>query len=283
MVQALAAEAAREQAEGTGPWINTTSSSTPIYVVGAKQPAVRVALLLPRGRVRAALQAAFRRVPIPADAQPAAGPDRQLTVYQPATGRLWEFFHAERTAEGWRAGWGGAIQHVSHSPGYYSASAWPGATSRWGASATSLPLVGGLMLPAELQRGVIDHALAVALPYPRMGLYAWPAQRSDGTGTEPTDIPEGARLRLDPTLNIPALHLPRLTEVMALAAQRYGIIVRDQTHKGIAFYAEDPVATGHNPYRGPRGIFEGQSPAELLAAFPWSDLEVVAMSLHYDQ
>ena len=53
------------------------------------------------------------------------------------------------------------------------------------------------MLLDELKAGRIDHALAINLPAPRAGVFAWPAQRTDGTGP-PTALPEGARLRLDP-------------------------------------------------------------------------------------
>ena len=51
--------------------------------------------------------------------------------------------------------------------------------------------------------------------------------------------------RLDPKLDVAALHLPRVVEMMAEAAQRYGIIVRDKTLHAIGFYAEDPSPLGH--------------------------------------
>ena len=75
---------------------------------------------------------------------------------------------------------------------------------------------------------------------------AWPAQRSDGTGSA-AELPEGAHLRLDPHLDIPAMHLPKIVEMIALAAQRYGIIVRDQSHADIGFFAEDPTQYGAKP------------------------------------
>ena len=62
------------------------------------------------------------------------------------------------------------------------------------------------MLVRELKRGRIDHALAINLPAPRAGTFAWPAQRTDGTG-DATTLPEGARLRLDPTLDLDQLNL----------------------------------------------------------------------------
>ena len=86
----------------------------------------------------------------------------------------------------------------------------------------------------------------------RAGVFAWPAQRTDGTNVDPSSIPEGAQLRLDPKLDIPALHLPPITQMMALAAQRYGIVVTNRTNSVIGFYAEDPNENGTADYSGGR-------------------------------
>jgi hypothetical protein len=281
LVAALAAEAAREMRAGTGPWISTTSYSTPFYVVGPRQPTVRVALDDPTAHWRVGLQAALHAVPIPPGARPARGTDAQLTVYQPSTDRLWEFWKLRREADGWHAAWGGAIEHVSTSPGYYTATSWPGSAPHWGATASSLPLIAGTMTIAELSEGVIPHALAMEVPFARASVHTWPAQRTDGRNPDPLSLPEGARLRLDPSLDVRALKLPRLTEQMALAAQRYGIVARDQSTHAIGFYAEDPTPTGTNPYRpGVRGgFFGGRYPSDLLARFPWRSLRVLRMEL----
>ena len=126
LVQALGAEVATEQSHGIGPYITTGKASTPIYVVPAGQQTVRVSLDNPTLWWRRALQQAFRAVPIPPSAKPATGSDAHMTVWQPSTNRLWEFFHMRKEADGWHAGWGGAIQNVSQNPGYYTPSAWPG-------------------------------------------------------------------------------------------------------------------------------------------------------------
>jgi hypothetical protein len=275
LVQALDAEVQRETQARIGPWIATTNSSTPLYRVGPNQAHVRVHLDAEGTPGEASLQQAFAAVPIPRDAKPAPGQDRHMTVWQPSTDRLWEFWETRRAADGWHARWGGAISHVSRSPGYYTASAWPGSKRNWGATATSLPVIGGTMTIDELERGSIQHALAVALPAPRGGTFAWPAQRTDGTG-DATALPEGARLRLDPQVDVPSLGLPRVAEMIALAAQRYGIVVRDQTHKGISLFAEDPRGQEPSPYDR---LFANQTPLELLAKFPWDRLQVLRMHL----
>jgi hypothetical protein len=277
LVDAFDTQIALEQQAGGGPGICTTVYSVPIYTVPASQPTVRVAL--EEVSKSPALQAAWEAVPLPADARPAAGTDGHLVVWQPSTDRLWEFWRLVDGAEGWRAEWGGAMQNVSSDPGVYGPEAWPGATRSWGASATSLSIAGGLITLEDLEKGQINHALAMSIPEVRAGVYASPAERTDGKSPGPLWLPEGTHLRLDPRLDLAALHLPRLTLMIAEAAQRYGIFVRDRAAK-VVFYAQDPTPTGTNPYTGPHGYFEDQTPSELLAAFPWSHLQVLRLSLH---
>ena len=279
---ALRERVADEIKRGWGPWIATWSYSTPIYRVPAGQPGVRVALDDPSISWRRSLQSALERVPIPKGARPALGTDGHLTIWQPSTDRLWEFWHARKDERGgWHASWGGAIEHVSRSPGYYRTDSWSGAQPNWGASATSLPVAAGTMTVAELRRGRIDHALAIALPYPRKDVFAWPAQRTDGTSTDPRSIPEGAHLRIDPRLDLSRLRMPRMTRMMAEAAQRYGMIVRDRTGHALQFYAEDGYQYGGDSiYKGPGGFFEGRWPADFLSYFPWKYVRVLKMDLH---
>jgi hypothetical protein len=277
ITEAFEATIARGYQTGSGPWINTTDYSVPIYTVPADQPTVRVRLTSPFSAP--ALQSAWEEVPIPDQARPSDGTDRTLVVWQPSSDRIWEFWRLTEATEGWKALWGGAMQGVSSSQGVYGPEAWPGAKSWWGSSASSLSIAGGLITLEDLQQGRIDHALALAFPNVRAGVYASPAQRSDGTSSDPLSLPEGAHLRLDPGLDLAALHLPHSTLIIAEAAQRYGIFVRDRarvTH----FFAQDPTPTGTNPYAGAGGYFEGRSPAQLLARFPWDQLQLLAMDLH---
>ena len=119
----------------------------------------------------------------------------------------------------------------------------------------------------------------MAIPQVRSGVYASPAQRTDGSSIDPLSLPEGAHLRLDPSLDLAALHLPPLTLELAEAAQRYGIIVRDHAEI-VVFYGQDPTPTGTNPYTGPSGYFDGAQPGQLIADFPWKHLQLLKMELH---
>jgi hypothetical protein len=247
----------------------------PIYTVPADEPTIRVKL----DASATTLQEAWDAVPLPADAKPAAGTDHHLVVWQPSTNRMWEFWDLVHTAEGWQAGWGGAMQNVSSSSGTYGPESWPGARSFWGASASTLPIAGGLITLEDLQMGRINHVLALGVPNIRAGVYTSPAQKTTGRSANPLSLPEGARLRLDPSLDLAALHLPRFTLILAKAAQRYGLVLRDTTGE-VNFYGQDPTPTGMNPYTGPHGYYEGKTSQELLAAFPWTHLQLLKMKLH---
>jgi hypothetical protein len=275
IVARLNAEVGTEQLTERGPSINTSKWSTPVYEVPEDQPTVRVEKA---NGPAAALQAAWSAVPLPPDAKPAAGTDRHLVVWQPSSDRLWEFWRLEKGAEGWRAPWGGAMKDVSSNPGVYGPEAWPGATRGWGGTASSFSLAGGLITLEDLEAGHIDHALALGVPDVRAGFFALPASRCDGTSLDPLALPEGAHLRLDPDLDLSSMRMPRVTRMIAEAAQRYGIVVRSRAGN-VDFYGQDPSSTGSDPYAGPNGYFEGRPRHRLLGSFPWSHLQLLQMTI----
>jgi hypothetical protein len=249
----------RQQLASSNAWINTWEFSTPIYRVGRHQRRIRVALDRPYG----SLAKGFKSVPLPANAKPANGSDRHLVVWQPSTDTMWEFFKLRRRKGSWHAAWGGRMRHVSRSKGVFA--------DPMGATATGLPLMGGLIRASELRRGRIDHALAISIPHTRARAFVPPAMRTDGDRYDPAAIPEGTRFRLDPSLDLSKMQLPRVTRIIARAAQRYGVIVRDKGG-AVTFYAEAPKHGHPNPYRR---LFGGRSPTDLLSPFPWSRLQVV--------
>ena len=257
--RALARQVRREARVGRGPWINTTRWSVPVYTVGAEVPTVRVHL----DNDKPQLQRDFEAVPIPQRAMSSNDADQAMAIYQPATDTYWDFYRMHRRADGWHATYGGKMTDASSNPGHFP---YP-----YGASATGLPLLAGLMTIRELRTRKIDHALALAVPTTAAGVITWPAQRSDGRTFGPAAIPEGTHFRIDPAVDVTKLGLSPVALAMAQAAQRYGIIVRDGA-SNVTFYAEDPTPTGGNPYPA---LFGGYA-NEALRGFPWGRLQVVA-------
>ncbi|MBV9214411.1 MAG: DUF4124 domain-containing protein [Actinobacteria bacterium] len=256
-------------AKGRPPSINTTAYTPPVYTVGSEQPHVRVQLDRPSSDSHG-LDTAFRSVPLPSWARPANGNDAELVLWQPATDTLWEFWQLRRAQDGWHASWGGRLTHASSGTGLY-----PNPRLSWGVAASGLPLAGGLILPGELAQGRIDHVLSLALPASRANVFALPAQRTDGRSGCPHAPVEGARFRLDPNLNLASLHLPAAVLAIAKAAQRYGIVVRDQAG-AVVFYAQNASTVVPDPYPA---LFGGEDPAQLLRSFPWTHLQLLRMTL----
>ncbi|MFT3863165.1 MAG: hypothetical protein QM729_02750 [Solirubrobacterales bacterium] len=265
----------KEKTEGTGsPWLNTTSYSTGVFIADFETPTVEVELVENYGPT---LQEAWKAVPIPAGATPAAGTDKHMVVYQPSTDRMWEFWLCEHSGEKWTAHWGGAMEGLSSDKGYFDSEAWPGAGTNWGATATSLPLMGGLMMIEEALSGTIPHALALAIPEPK-DTYVFPAQRGDGYGTGAYDIPEGSCFRLRADYNIDGSGASDYVKMIMRAAQAYGMIVRDASGV-VVLYGEAPQdEAGEAAWET---VLEGSWPETQvienleLAGFPWEELEVV--------
>jgi hypothetical protein len=236
-----------------------------VYVVPFEQPTQHVTL----DSWGPDLQQRFDAVPIPADAVAAPGTDEHMVVWQPSTDHMWEFWVMHKAADGWHAKWGGEMNHASSNPGYFTH---VGQSKNWGATGTGLPLLGGLVTLADLKRGYIDHALAISLVETARAYWSWPAQRTDGgyftSGI--TAVPEGTRFRLDPSLDIASLHLPKIDEMLAQAAQKYGIIVRDKAGS-VVFYGQDPISIP-NPWPA---AFDNKYPNQVLRQFPWSYLEAL--------
>ena len=273
-----------EQASKTGPWINASNDGVTILTVPANQPTLTVTL---DRYADANLSSAWRAVPLPPGARPSSG-DNDLAVWQPSTNTMWEFFQLHQTANGWEAEWGGAMHSVSSNPGVYGPGAWPASPmaadgwtqdeSRWGVTAASFPIVAGAMTYNDLKAGQIDHALAMVYPNVRRRTFVSPALRDDGWSTDPDSLPEGTRLRLDPRLNLAKLKMAPLTRMIAIAAQRYGIIIRDQAGV-MSFIQQDPTSDPSFLALGPK-LTGGLYASQLLASFPWSHLQVMKMDIH---
>ena len=142
--------------------------------------------------------------------RPSKGTDKEAVLYQPSTGRYWEFWGMEKTdrkvinsagrsVDDWRAAWGGRIDSLDDNPGYFPTTP---EGYKFGATAAGLALLGGLITNAEQRRGVVNQALHIGLPETRRDHWAWPAQRTDGGKINPNAIPQGVTFRLPHDLDL---------------------------------------------------------------------------------
>jgi hypothetical protein len=258
---------------------NAHAYNSPFYAVKPDTPRVRIKFhdCQHKGYVPDQLYVSgkgehFNKVPMPEHARVAAGSDREITVWDSRTDQLWEFWQAKKTPRGWQACWGGRIDRVSRSHGYFK--------SPMGATATGLPLAGGYVGIREARAGVIDHALALVITAAAdRTVFSYPAQRSDGTDplTRIDAIPEGLRFRLPATLDLSNLGLSPVAMTIAVAAQKYGFIVVD-TGGAVAVVGESGAAaerrTGVDPWKR---LLRGEEDYEVMQGFPWHSLEALPM------
>ena len=181
----------------------------------------------------------MRGVPIPDNARPDPAEDAHLTVIDPATRCEYDLITARKTASGWIAKWANATSTTGN--GIYPY----GMSTR----ATGFAPLAGMVWPEELRRGRIDHALVFAYPHTRSGGPVSPATSSDGRTTLAAALPEGARVQLDPALDLNSLKLTAHERTIAKALQRYGMFLGD-TGGSLALYAVNPQSFATNPYAG---------------------------------
>ena len=250
--------------------INTRSYASPVYVVGANAPVTQVAEwdCQKKKFKDKNLAQQWSAVPIPLHAAPADGTDKEMTIYQPSTGTIWEFWQARKIYGQWQACWGGRLTNANKSDGTFP--------KHYGTTATSLPFIGGQITAEELRRGEIRHVIGISLvEAEHFNVKSWPAHRSDGYNPTkvPNRIPEGLRFRLNPDVNVDTLNMHPVGKIIAKAAQKYGFVVWDKAG-AISIRAQNPksyTALGQaDPYPA---LFKGTSSSAILDGFPWDQLQ----------
>lgn len=224
MVAELVTEASR-----TGVLVSFGRFTSPIYEADAATPRHDVVL-----RHRPYLGYALADVPIPDGARPADDPGGGLIVLDRARGCELDLGGVRCEPHGgWSAHFGNALP--LDGPGIYPTAESP--------SASGFASAAGKILPEQLARGEIRHALSFAMAATAAGDPVPPARGSDGRSRLPGAIPEGARLQLDPALDLGALELEPWQETVARALQRYGMFVVD-TGGAVAVSAEHVATAG---------------------------------------
>lgn len=250
--------------------VSVYSYTSPVYVVPTNAATTPVTAwdCQNKGERNAELNRQWAHVPIPANARESAGTDGEMTVYQPATNSMWEFWQMRNKNGRWEACWGGKMTNVSTNDGI-----WP---NPYGTTATGLPFLGGQITAEELQRGEIRHVIGISLvDLEDATVFSWPATRSDGHNPNKVAnrIPEGTRFRLDPNVDVDALNMSATGKVIAKAAQQYGFVVWDKAGAIVirAQNAQSYVTHGQpDPYPA---LFNGKEEWAVLQGFPWDKLQ----------
>jgi hypothetical protein len=194
----------------------------PVNTVGGGQATHRV-------RFQYASESDKGPYPIPAKPQIEAGSDRHMLIVDRGNCKLYELFDARHTASGWRAG-SGAIWTLTSN--HLRPNGWTSA------DAAGLPILPGLVRHSEVKAGLIDHALRFTAPHTCSG-HIYPARHDAGSGSCANWPPMGLRIRLKASFDVSSL--PRPARVIAIALQRYGMILADNGSSGYISGFSNPL------------------------------------------
>lgn len=207
-------------------------------------------------------------MPIPAGTPVPPGSDGHVAIADPVNNQTYNLWQAAYNsgADTWGASWG-------------SLAALDGDGRELVGSSTGSGLAryGAVIRVSEIAAGIINHALFFSTDMAANSTnFRYPASRSDGTNiiNTFTPIPEGARVQLNPSIDIEAI--PNITPIevaVAKALQVYGAYCGDNGGARMAFVFEyeggtDPGAT-YVAAGAPWDYFD-------LSHIPWDQLRVLA-------
>lgn len=205
---------------------------TPVWEASSSDPYNAVTCTEPWGTCQLMQQP----IPIPAQDETSSGSDGSMVVIDSSTHTGYDFWRASRTsATSWTTAWGTRFDMQGSGTG-------------GGATGAGVPLLAGLPRLAEMTEGHINHALGFISDNTCASVYRYPASKTDGKSAQSDCIPEGARIQLDPSIDVDAI--PGITpgeKIVAHALQTYGAYCKDSGGARLAFGFENPVGKS-NPY-----------------------------------
>jgi hypothetical protein len=229
---------------------------TPIYEASEADPLVRVECTSDWGTC----DTEERAVRIPTRARPHAGSDGAMVVVDKGDRLVCDFWQARWVAGTLVASWATCANLDGDGRG-----------PSGGATGAGVNLLAGVVRTDEIRAGRIDHALSFGTDSACAGAFRYPATKTDGDSRRADCIPLGARVQLDPELDVDSI--PGITpgeKAVARALQTYGAYARDNAAVPLAFAFEKPT-TDEDPY--PAAGFEWDY--YDMPHIPWDRLRVL--------
>jgi hypothetical protein len=220
--------------------INYPVYSVPLYWASASTPMVPVKAAVGGEGWRG--WPATADMPIPPGATPDPESDHHLLAISPDRKTEYGCFNMRYSAgssPAWQADLCATADLTGSGVRTPAASANPWYLAH-GPRACGFPLVAGLIRVEEVQAGAIEHALVIAYPGLMKDRYMSPASTPSviGVPTSATGMPCGARVQLDPGVDVTALGLSPAGVMVARALQKYGAYVGDYSG-ALSVYAEN--------------------------------------------
>lgn len=246
----------RSLASGAHPGVaNLYAYGVPIFDADSSTPRAPVPCSSPWG----VCELSTMPVPVPDDAvaTPYAN-DGAMVVIDQSTRTAYEFWKARKSNGVWTAAWGG----VSDLDG-------PGTPGS--AVGSGISRLAGVVRADEIRRGRIDHALVFSTNNACRSSYRFPASKTDGSSNQADCIAEGARIQLDPSIDLASVPgLTRGERAVARALQLYGAYAIDNGGANMAFVFEVPRGDDPYPDAGLAWDYFG------MDRIPWSGLRVLS-------
>jgi hypothetical protein len=165
-----------------------------------------------------------------------AGGDRHAIVVDKATCKDYETFNTRQTANGWTAG-SGAVWSLNNNKLRYKPHLNLGPNGLTSADAAGLPILPGLLRPAEVAAGYVDHAIRFTAPVSSEH-FIWPAEHEAGSKASLDYPPMGARFRLKASFSLAGYG--RDARVVLRAMKTFGLILADN---GSPWYFQGAAST----------------------------------------
>jgi hypothetical protein len=222
-------------------------------------------------------------VQLPIDAAAAAGSDGKLVIIDRNNNRVLDLLAAARTDTGWNAKWGGVYplngDGTSPTPAYQgpNAQVYPEPVSR--GTGSGISSLAGLVTVDDIASGTINHALVFATDRacgpPFTGTFWPPATTTDGWVEDGPCLAEGARIQLDPAVNVDLLGLDPGRAMIAKALQRFGAYCIDNggSRLGFIFELAPPERVSVYEQAGLVGDYAS------LTDLPWGSVRLLAPTI----
>ena len=256
------------KADSTTPYVHLAGTTSdggwgdPIYWAKPTDPVYNVI------RTGYSLPPEFKFLRIPASARAANTADSEMAIFDLEAGGVYKLHHASYNSSNntWSAG-GGSYYYLGSNG---LAGELAESDDRRNRGHRGVPPAVHAVRWDEIVAGRIDHALKIALNTPSTS-NVWPMLGSDGDSTDPNAIPQGARLRIKPSVDLASLNLPPAARTIATALQRYGAFVGDSSGGPTSLKVENTVMEG-------RGwLWNGVLAADSLKSIPLTSFEVLKL------
>lgn len=207
-------------------------------------------------------------MPIPNGLTVPSGSDGHVAVADPSTNLVYGLWQSTGTSPTAGATWGGVADLGGDGQDWSGTSSTGCGISRWAM----------VIRVAEIAAGRIDHTLFFSTDM-AAGSYRYPAGKSDGwnAASAAHPVPEGARVQLDPSIDLSAISGITTGElIVGRALQRYGAICGDNGGSRMGFPFE--LASDASPAT-PGAVYTA---AGLewdyfdMSHLPWADLRVLS-------